>query len=319
MAVAGFVIYALVTSATQRREERRKAEAHAAWLEQCRQRGVACAVWLYPNIGDVLRPLHPRIIIPLPALGEVVSALSAATPPSRPVVYKWGQHYSRKYRGTRPVPAGSFNGWKALTYSQLMAVVESAERVFGSADVAFSDAGDVPTGIGSEAFWRREEERRVTAYGRLPSDWKERRVVVFERDGHACRRCGRTVALDGCHIHHVQRRGDGGDHSLANLVTLCRDCHSLMESHETLKGMARFRVTQGGVLHVPTCRYARRSSEVWGSAPRLLATGLRPCKTCRPTEYHESKVERWHPWEIHNALSDYIAGSIIEFERQGSV
>jgi len=313
--VVGYLVYGLVTSALHHREDRRKAKAHAAWVEDCRKRSVACAAWLYPHLSGVLGPFHPQISITLPALEEVVGAIMQAHPPSRPVIYKWARHRSRKDKGTRSTPVGTFNGWKALVYRELMNVVERAEGVFESADVGFSEVGSIPAGIGSEMFWRREEERRVNRYGRNPPDWKERRLVVFERDAHRCRRCGRVVRLDRCHIHHVQRRSDGGDHSLTNLVTLCRDCHSLMESHETLKGMARFRVSKSGVLHVPTCHHARRSSEVWGSAPRLLAKGLRPCKTCHPLEYHRMKVERWRPWELHSALSEYISHAIVEFEQ----
>lgn len=57
-----------------------------------------------------------------------------------------------------------------------------------------------------------------TRRDRLPADWKQRRRLVLERDGHSCRHCG-AQATD---VDHV-RAGD--DHSLGNLQALCRACH----------------------------------------------------------------------------------------------
>lgn len=67
------------------------------------------------------------------------------------------------------------------------------------------------------------------------------RALVIERDGHACRRCGRPLpAGRGGSVHHRIPRGMGGTswsgiHSPALLVLLCGDgttgCHGWVESN----------------------------------------------------------------------------------------
>lgn len=57
------------------------------------------------------------------------------------------------------------------------------------------------------------------------------RLVVFERDRGRCRRCGRA----GEQVHHRLPRRMGGARldisaGIANLVTLCRRDHELVES-----------------------------------------------------------------------------------------
>jgi hypothetical protein len=59
---------------------------------------------------------------------------------------------------------------------------------------------------------------------------------VLERDGHACRRCGWTVAKkrEGAkrqyiELHHMEHHKDGGPNNRENLVTLCNICHD--EAH----------------------------------------------------------------------------------------
>ena len=57
-------------------------------------------------------------------------------------------------------------------------------------------------------------------------DWPPLRDRVFQRDGHACRRCGaddRTLQA-----HHIVPRGAGGPDHPSNLITLCRPCHGVM-------------------------------------------------------------------------------------------
>lgn len=62
-------------------------------------------------------------------------------------------------------------------------------------------------------------------YGRM-------RIIVFDRDGGKCLRC----LGDGMDVHHRRVKGMGGSsspqtHGLANLITLCRDCHSYIHDH----------------------------------------------------------------------------------------
>ncbi|MDY6906105.1 MAG: HNH endonuclease signature motif containing protein [Thermodesulfobacteriota bacterium] len=66
------------------------------------------------------------------------------------------------------------------------------------------------TSLGASSFWLREQANRVTKNGQKPSDWGERRHIVFSRDGGCCQRCGRPLQLSTCHIHHLLRRSSGG-------------------------------------------------------------------------------------------------------------
>lgn len=52
------------------------------------------------------------------------------------------------------------------------------------------------------------------------------RRLVWERQDGQCARCGNR----GTDIHHRIRRRDGG-HGIANLVGLCRTCHSWVHAH----------------------------------------------------------------------------------------
>lgn len=62
---------------------------------------------------------------------------------------------------------------------------------------------------------RRGQRRPSVARHQLPEATKA-------RDGYRCRRCGGTVGLEA---HHIKARQDGGRDTLANMVTLCHQCH----------------------------------------------------------------------------------------------
>lgn len=51
-------------------------------------------------------------------------------------------------------------------------------------------------------------------------------TAVLERDG-GCRYCGTRVGL---HVHHINYRSQGVDHSETNLITLCSRHHDLVHS-----------------------------------------------------------------------------------------
>jgi len=64
------------------------------------------------------------------------------------------------------------------------------------------------------------------------------RATVLLRSGGDCERCGRSVANTPADLHHRRPRGMGGTkapdiHAAANLVLLCRDCHTWVETHRT--------------------------------------------------------------------------------------
>ena len=50
------------------------------------------------------------------------------------------------------------------------------------------------------------------------------RKAIYRRDGFQCAVCGSTRFLQ---IHHYIPRGQGGNDTPHNLITLCSDCHAM--------------------------------------------------------------------------------------------
>jgi HNH endonuclease len=55
---------------------------------------------------------------------------------------------------------------------------------------------------------------------------REKRVKVFERDGYACRSCGKQLTRFTATVDFVEPLASGGDESIENLVTACADCNT---------------------------------------------------------------------------------------------
>lgn len=70
------------------------------------------------------------------------------------------------------------------------------------------------------------------------ADRRSEKVIkrqVKQRDHFACRCCNRKDQLD---THEHKRRGAGGEVSLTNSFTLCRPCHSLIQTRHIQVEMA---------------------------------------------------------------------------------
>lgn len=67
--------------------------------------------------------------------------------------------------------------------------------------------------------------RRKKNLAQLKNRYDGNALKALERDNFQCRLCGKS---DRLHIHHVDGNGDrqeNPNHSLENLITLCRSCH----------------------------------------------------------------------------------------------
>lgn len=53
-------------------------------------------------------------------------------------------------------------------------------------------------------------------------EWFDLRRRVLRRDNHQCRNCG--ISSNLC-VHHIVPVSEGGNETLSNLATLCRECH----------------------------------------------------------------------------------------------
>ena len=56
-----------------------------------------------------------------------------------------------------------------------------------------------------------------------PPDWEERKLLVGQRDGYQCNKCGGTNTL---HLHHIIPLSQGGNNKIDNLEYQCVKCHS---------------------------------------------------------------------------------------------
>ena len=58
-----------------------------------------------------------------------------------------------------------------------------------------------------------------------------RRFLIFERDGFACRYCGRQAPDVPLQADHIHPKSKGGSDHDENLVTACIDCNSGKRAH----------------------------------------------------------------------------------------
>lgn len=153
-----------------------------------------------------------------------------------------------------------------------------------------------------KSFLMSEIASRKTRLGKVPDDWDMRRQYVYYRDDACCQRCGIVLPVYKCHIHHIIKKSISGDHSLNNLVTLCKDCHSLMDGHEIMHGFGSYAVSRTGIIHAYYCRHAKQLPKRAAYLPTLIKTGKRPCKQCDPWAYHNKKISSWQP-EFNNVVT----------------
>jgi 5-methylcytosine-specific restriction endonuclease McrA len=83
-----------------------------------------------------------------------------------------------------------------------------------------------------EPRWK-SKQAKVTAEQKAE---RECYAQVDRRDSHCCRVCRARVGgvgmLAAVHHHHLEYRSRGGDHSTANVVSLCVRCHSAVHAAE---------------------------------------------------------------------------------------
>ena len=61
-----------------------------------------------------------------------------------------------------------------------------------------------------------------------PESYEQLRQQILQRDGWKCQNCGSRLNLE---VHHKAFRGQGGDDSEENLITVCARCHA--RAHDT--------------------------------------------------------------------------------------
>lgn len=83
------------------------------------------------------------------------------------------------------------------------------------------------------------------------SRWRKTRADIIRRDGGVCQRCKKNgiLAFKGLQVHHIVKRTQ--DMSLAfehsNLVTVCRECHEIVELMTVEQQRALFGELESGL------------------------------------------------------------------------
>jgi len=96
------------------------------------------------------------------------------------------------------------------------------------------------TGIGVKRTRLRSVSKK-TRRTRWPI-LKRLRAAALARAKDRCEACGRGTALD---VHHVTKRSAGGQDVLANVLVLCRGCHTRTD-WPYAKGRLRVTAIPGG-------------------------------------------------------------------------
>ncbi len=78
---------------------------------------------------------------------------------------------------------------------------------------------------------RRASYNTVNGFSKK-SAWWEIRAAVWKRDqGHCVDHKRRGKIVPGKEVHHIIRLSAGGTTTMANLITLCEECHNRRHNH----------------------------------------------------------------------------------------
>ncbi len=76
---------------------------------------------------------------------------------------------------------------------------------------------------------RRNAKRKAS--GRTTAAWNRLRTAAIDRDGYACRRCGRSGTVGTLTVHlRPELSGNHWTATLDDLETLCRSCHGSVDA-----------------------------------------------------------------------------------------
>lgn len=60
--------------------------------------------------------------------------------------------------------------------------------------------------------------------------WQRKRLEVMQRDNFSCQYCGDDKT--SLHVHHKSYSGNPWDAESEQLITVCKDCHSILEEYK---------------------------------------------------------------------------------------
>lgn len=78
--------------------------------------------------------------------------------------------------------------------------------------------------------WRpKVYKKHEQDHGLTDDEWQFLRTIVIRRDKFVCQRCDERMRMSFLSVHHIKPRSEGGSNDITNLVTLCNDCHDIVE------------------------------------------------------------------------------------------
>jgi len=83
--------------------------------------------------------------------------------------------------------------------------------------------------------------------GDYPDNWDKMRRQAYKRDDYTCQNCLVKGGAKGdveLHAHHIVPLSKGGNNTLSNIKTLCRNCHSLIHDHMNSSSSKRSPITK---------------------------------------------------------------------------
>lgn len=57
-------------------------------------------------------------------------------------------------------------------------------------------------------------------------------MTRYDPDGPCCEECGRKGNARTLDLHHIRRRGQGGEYAARNAELLCRPCHQAADGND---------------------------------------------------------------------------------------
>ena len=91
--------------------------------------------------------------------------------------------------------------------------------------------------VSKDKVWTGYEEKSITN-PKLPSDWKERREVAWNREEKKCNRCGSSINLEDVSTTFAKDIDKGGGYNFENIIILCQDCNKVLHNTNQISTLA---------------------------------------------------------------------------------
>lgn len=124
-------------------------------------------------------------------------------------------------------------------------IVEDIINQFYYYDYEKETQKDIPR----EKHWTGYEEKSFSN-PKVPSDWKERRKLAWQRDENKCNRCGTKIRLEDTFTTFAKDISKGGGYNFENIIILCSDCNKVINSQNPKNGIASLQLNESLMKYV---------------------------------------------------------------------